>query len=121
MSRRTERVNDLIREELGEILVREVNDPRLASGMVSITEVRVSPDLRYATVYFSTLGSDEDHEAVLASLRQAAPYLHRLLRGRLREMRRVPELRFEFDPSLERGARLSALIREAAEHDAEAD
>ncbi|MCK6565615.1 MAG: 30S ribosome-binding factor RbfA, partial [Dehalococcoidia bacterium] len=62
MSRRTERVNDLLREQLSELIQREVKDPRVARGLVSITEVQVSPDLRHATVYVSHLGDSGERE-----------------------------------------------------------
>ncbi len=110
MSRRTERVGELLRQELSDLLIRGVKDPRVDHGLVSITEVVVSPDLRYATVYVSHLGRQEDRDEVLAGLEHAAPYLHTELLHRL-SLKHVPRLRFRFDPSIERGARLSALIQ----------
>jgi ribosome-binding factor A len=112
MTRRTVRVNELLREEISELLQREVKDPRLGEGLITVTEVQVSPDLRHATVFVSHLG-EGDHEAVLQGLNAAAPFLHRELVARL-TIRRVPELVFRFDPSIERGARLASLIREVS-------
>lgn len=118
MSRRTSRVNDLLREELSALLLRGVKDPRLSQGLTTITEVQVSPDLRHATVFVSHLGDDAEREEVLEGLRHSAPYLHRELVHRL-SLRNVPELTFRFDPSIERGARLAALIHEVSSHGAE--
>lgn len=111
MSRRTSRVNDLLREELADLLQREVKDPRVGRGLVSITEVQVSADLRHATVFVSHLGEDGERPAVLEGLARAAHFLHNELMHRLK-MRSVPDLVFRFDPSIERGARLSSLIEE---------
>jgi ribosome-binding factor A len=114
MSRRTERVNELLRHEVSELVGRELKDPRLGSGLLTVTEVDVSPDLRNATVYVSHLGEESERKDVLRALTSAAPFLHRELLRRL-DMRRVPELRFRFDPSIERGARLSDLIHSVAD------
>jgi ribosome-binding factor A len=114
MSRRTSRVNDLLREELSELLLREVKDPRVEHGLVSITEVQVSPDLRHAIVYVSHLGDETERAEVLLGLQHAAHFLHNELVRRLK-MRIVPELVFRFDPSIERGARLASLIHEVSE------
>lgn len=116
MSRRTSRVNDLLREELSALLLKGVKDPRVSQGLTTITEVQVSPDLRHATVYVSHLGDESEREEVLEGLRHSSPYLHRELMHRL-AMRNVPELTFRFDPSIERGARLASLIHEVSAQD----
>jgi ribosome-binding factor A len=108
MSRRTERVNELLREEISDLLLREVKDPRV-SGLVTVTEVDVSPDLRVAKVYISILGSEEDRDGTMAALGVASHFLHREIKRRL-TIKRVPELRFFRDDSMERGARLLALL-----------
>lgn len=113
MSRRTERVNELLRVEISELIQRELKDPRVDHGLVSITEVRVSPDFRRATVFVSHLGDDEERKAVLEGLQHSAHFLHGKLAHRV-SLRNVPQLVFEFDPSLERGAHLAALIAETA-------
>ena len=113
MSRRTDRVNELLRSEISELLLREVKDPRVGHGLVSITEVTVSPDLRNATVYVSHLGDDAERREVLAGLEHSAPFLQRELKHRL-ALRTVPALTFRFDPSIERGARLASLIHEVS-------
>jgi ribosome-binding factor A len=111
MSRRTDRVSDLLREELSDLIRREVKDPGVEHGLVSITEVVVSPDLRHATVYVSHLGEAGERDEVLRALGRAAHFPHRELGHRL-TMKRVPELIFRPDVSIERGARLTALIHE---------
>lgn len=113
MTRRTERVNGLLQQVISELLRREVKDPRI-SGIVTITEVDVSPDLRRAKVFVSVLGSDEEKAATLQALSAASRFLHRELRSRL-TMRRVPELTFIKDDSLAQGARILSLLEEATE------
>lgn len=113
MSMRTSRVNELLRAEISELLLREVKDPRVARGMVTITEVQASPDLRRATVFVSHLGSDQERKEALEGLQRSAPFMHRELVHRLK-MRNVPELTFRFDPSIERGARLTELIHQVS-------
>ncbi|MEP7216706.1 MAG: 30S ribosome-binding factor RbfA [Anaerolineaceae bacterium] len=115
MSMRTARVNELLREELSELIQREVKDPRVSRGLVSITEVQVSPDLRRAVVYVSHLGNEAERAGVLKGLESSAHFMHRELMHRLK-MRNVPELVFRFDPSIERGARLASLINKVT-HD----
>jgi len=112
MTRRTERINDLLREELSDLLRRQVKDPRLG-GLITVTEVEVSPDLRHARVFVSVLGSEEEREDAFRALEVARSFLRRELGKRL-SMRRTPDLSFRRDDSLERGARLLALIDEAA-------
>lgn len=113
MSRRTERVNDLLQEELSSLILTEIKDPRVSQGLVSITEVIVSPDMRHATVYISHLGDESARPGILEGLRHSEHWLHGELVRRLK-MKRVPEVHFRLDPSLERGARLAALINEVA-------
>ncbi|MBI2766432.1 MAG: 30S ribosome-binding factor RbfA [Chloroflexi bacterium] len=113
MSRRTNRVNELLREELSGLIAREVKDPRVSQGLTTITEVEVSPDLRRATVFISHLGDEAERGEVLKGLQQAARFLHGELLHRL-SLRTIPELTFRFDPSIERGARLASLIHEVS-------
>ncbi len=107
-SRRILRVNELLREELSDLLRRETEDPELQT-LISITEVDTSPDLRTAKVYFSTLGDDEQMARVLRRMRKAARFFRRELAARL-DMRHTPELDFQLDPSIARGARIMALL-----------
>jgi ribosome-binding factor A len=113
MTRRTERVSELLRAELSEILQREVKDPRL-NLLLSITEVQMSPDLKSARVYVSVMGDEAVQENALRAVRAATPFLRRTLRPRLGSLRYVPELSFVPDHSIEQGARLSALIDQVA-------
>jgi ribosome-binding factor A len=113
MSERMRRVNESVRQVLAEA-VPELKDPRI--GLVTVTGVETAPDLRHATVYVSVLGSGRKREATLAGLEAA----HGLLQSRLaRELRmkRTPQLAFEYDPSVERGVRMSQLIDELAPGD----
>jgi ribosome-binding factor A len=119
MTMRTTRVAELLREELADLILREVKDPRVGRGLVSITEVQVSPDLRRATVYVSHLGDEAERDDVLRGLQNSAHFMHRELMHRLK-LRNVPELVFRFDPSIERGARLASLINEVS-HNLAAD
>jgi len=113
MTRRIERVNELIKEELAALLQREIQDPRM-SAMTSITAVDTSPDLRNATVRVSILGSEDDVQQTMAALRHAAGFLRRELAGRIR-LRYVPELSFKLDTSIEKGARVLELLKEIRE------
>src|SRR5438034_10490593 len=113
MSERMRRVNESVRQVLAESLP-ELKGPRI--GLVTVTGVATTPDLRHATVYVSVLGSAKKRDATLRGLEAA----HGLLQARLgRELRlkRTPQLTFEYDPSVERGVRMSRLIDELAPGD----
>ncbi len=110
MSERMRRVNESVRQVLAEA-VPELKDPRI--GLVTLTGVDTSPDLRHATVYVSVLGSGRKRAATLAGLEAAHGPLQSRLARELR-MKRTPQLTFEYDPSVERGVRMSQLIDELA-------
>ena len=110
MARRIERVSSLMRHEISELLQRQVKDPRL-SNFVAVTEVSTTPDLRYAKVFVSCLGSEEEKEEMLKGLEAAANFLRNQLAKRLR-LRRIPELSFHWDDSIERGSHILQLIDE---------
>lgn len=110
---RAKRVAQQIQRALSELIRREVRDPRL--GMVTLTEVRMSPDLSYAQIYYSVLGADKDKAQEI--LDAAAEMLRGPL-GRALKLRHAPELRFVADELIESGARLSALINKAVSEDA---
>jgi ribosome-binding factor A len=118
MSRRTERVNDLIRDELSDLLLREVRDPRLG-GLISITRVEVTPDLFSARVFVSVMGTETEQKDALHALNAAAAFFHRELKQRL-QIRRVPFLSFRLDTSIAEGAEVLALMDEVARKDREA-
>jgi ribosome-binding factor A len=109
---RAKRVGQQIQRALSELIRRELRDPRL--GMITLTEVRMSPDLGYATVYYSVLGADP--RLAQEILTQAAEFLRGPL-GRALGIRHSPELRFVQDELIESGARLSALINDAVKKD----
>ena len=113
MSRRTEQVNELLREELSGLLAREVRDPRV-SGIVSITGVDVSPDLRHAKVWVSVYGSDEDRASPMEALHAARAFLRRELSHRL-HLKNTPDLVFEADTTMERAQELTDIMRRNAE------
>jgi ribosome-binding factor A len=115
MSRRTERVNDLIREELSDLLLREVNDPRLG-GLISITRVEVTPDLYNARVFVSIMKTAAEQSDALRALNAAASFFHRELKSRI-QMRRIPFLVFKLDTSIEEGAQVLAHIDEVIRGD----
>ena len=108
MSRRGERTSKLIRREISGLLEREVNDPRL-STLISVTEVSLSPDLRHAKVFVSTLGNEINKEDMLAGFNNASGFLRRELASHLK-LKYTPQLSFHYDDSIERGARLLKLI-----------
>jgi ribosome-binding factor A len=110
---RAKRVGQQIQRALSELIRRELRDPRL--GMITLTDVRMSPDLGYAKVYYSVLGADPHLAQEI--LTQAADILRGPL-GRALGIRHSPELRFVPDELIESGARLSALINEAVKKDA---
>jgi ribosome-binding factor A len=104
---RMRRVNEVIREVLAAAIATDLKDPRI--GFVTITHVETSPDLRSARVYVSVLGGSEERERTLAGLRSAHGFLQGRINAELR-MKRTPTLSFEYDDSIERGARISELI-----------
>jgi ribosome-binding factor A len=108
MSHRIERVNSLMRHEISGLLQRQVKDPRL-SQFVAVTEVSLSADMKYAKVFVTCMGSEEEKQAMLKGLGAASNFLRNQLAKRLR-LRRIPELNFEWDDSIERGDHLLQLI-----------
>ena len=108
--RRQERVNELLRDLLAEIVARELKDPRLEVTLLSITEVRVSGDLGHARVGVSVLGSHAEWEDVVAALNHGGPYIRRLLKPRL-AWRRIPALHFEADDRMARGQEVLELMQ----------
>jgi ribosome-binding factor A len=107
---RSARIADQIQRSLAEVIRLEVRDPRV--GLVTLTGVELSRDQSHAKVFFTVLGSGGEAEAAAQGLQNAAGFLRSELAHRL-TTRKVPELHFEFDESVERGVRLSRLIDEA--------
>ncbi len=121
MSRRSERLEDQIRADISDMLQRDMTDPRLTttSVMVSITDVELTEDLRYARVYVSILGSDEQTRDAFAAIRHAAGFIRHQLAQRL-SLRFVPELSFQLDPSVARGVRVLELMKQIENEEATA-
>jgi len=115
MSERMRRVNEALKEVLSEG-IGELKDPRI--GFVTVTGVSASPDLRQATVYVTVLGNERKRRATVAGLQSSHGVLQTRVNRELR-LKRTPQLTFEYDPTIERGVRLSQLIDELApeEHD----
>ena len=111
-TRRQRRVSELIHRELSMLLVREVRDPRLAD--VTLTEVRVTPDLQLARVYYTILGDAEEARAAGAALESAGGYLRTQLGARVR-LRLVPELVFQLDQSAAYGRHIDDLLAQISE------
>ena len=105
---RTERVSDLMRREVADVLFREVKDPRVRS--VTVTDVRLSKDLKNARVFFTTMLQGEALEEVHEGLRRAAGFVQRRVGGRL-QLRYTPHITFAYDSSLENGARMDSILR----------
>jgi ribosome-binding factor A len=104
---RPDRVGEEIRHELSALLAREVHDPGI--GFVTLTRVKVSPDLQLARVYYTLLGDEKAHQATEKALLRATPFLRRMIGARIR-LRRVPEIRFEFDKSVENQDRIEQIL-----------
>jgi ribosome-binding factor A len=116
--KRSDRVGALVQGVIAELLLRDVKDPRI--GMVTVTGVELSPDLKHARVYVSALGDDAARERSLQGLASARPYLQSQV-GRRLGLRFTPELRFALDPSLERAARIDRLLHEQGRGGGERD
>ena len=107
MSRRTERVNELLRDHLSTILTRDIKDPRI-NGIVTITAVETSRDLAFSRVWISVIGDKEAGQKTLQGLRSASGFLQRGLLSL--GLRRTPELSFVLDDSIERADRVSQIL-----------
>ena len=112
MTQRTDRIDELLKQEIGDLIAREIADP--AVGFVTITDVETSPDLRHAKVWVSVIGQPEARQASVQGLQRAMPFVRAQLGRRLR-LRRIPEFSVRLDDSVERGSRVLQLL-----HDLEA-
>ena len=108
MAHRIEQVNKLIRREISELLQRQVKDPRLDT-FLAVTEVSTSPDLKYAKVFVSHIGSEAEKQEILSVLSAASGFLRNELARRLK-LRRIPELSFRWDDSIKQGDHILKLI-----------
>ncbi len=109
MTARTDRVDELLRQEIGSIIAREIADPRV--GFATVTSVETTPDLRHAKVFVSVIGQAEDRKATLTALGRAMPFIQHELGKRLR-IKRIPQFHLELDETLERGTRVLHLLNE---------
>ena len=110
---RIQRIATLIKKEVAEMLIREVKDPRI--GMVTITGVAVSKDLRIAHIYYSALGSEKQIQDSVIGLRQAAKFIQREIGRRIR-LRYTPAIDFQFDHSLEYGSHIDKILQDLSLH-----
>ena len=104
---RMRRVDEAIRQVVGDALARDIKDPRV--GFVTVTDVKTSPDLRHARVYVSVLGGDEERESTLAGLRSAHAFVQARIASELR-MKHTPTLDFVLDETPERAARVGEIL-----------
>jgi ribosome-binding factor A len=106
-SSRMRRVNEVIRQVLGDVIATDLKDPRI--GFVTVTDVETSPDLRTARVYVSVLGGESERERALEGLRSSHGFLQGKIAAELR-IKRTPTLTFHYDESVDRGVRISRLL-----------
>jgi ribosome-binding factor A len=118
-SHRVERVAAQLRQEISEIIVRDLKDPRI--GMATITEVKLSPDLRNATVKVSVVGEEESRKAAIDGLEHAKGFIRRELGLRLSNLRFAPDLHFQLDEGVAYSVRVSQLLREAQQGEPHVD
>ncbi len=111
---RTRRVGEQVKRALGELIQRELRDPRL--GWVTITAVKVTPDFSHANVYFTLFGEDSSVENTLKALEHSAGFLRSKLSKSLK-LRTVPLLHFKHDESVERGSHMESLIDQVVAED----
>jgi ribosome-binding factor A len=114
-SQRAERVGDLIKREVSQIIQYELKDPGI--GFVTITAVELSSDLRHAKIFYSVLGDEKAKEGSSSALKRACGFIQHEIGKKLR-LKYTPEISFLFDPSVEYGARIETLITKI--HQAEA-
>ena len=108
LGRRVDRIEEQLRMELSEIIERELHDPRI--GLVTVTAVKVSPDLGHARVFISVLGGEQERKRALQGLKSAASYAKRSLSKRLHHLRRTPSLTFDYDETIETENRIEQLL-----------
>ena len=107
MSQRTQRLDELLREEISAVLARDVRDPRI--GFVTVTSVDVAPDLRHATVWVSVIGQPEERSQTLRALGRAMPFVRRELH--VLRLKGIPELHLRLDETAERGTRVLSILQ----------
>jgi ribosome-binding factor A len=118
MQYRSDRLAHELKNEVSNLIAREMRDPRV--GFATVTEAKVSPDLSHARIYVSVLGSTEEQRTTLAALNRASGFLRRALGTRLK-LRKSPQITFTLDQTIERGARMSQIIAQVAGEDPAAE
>ena len=109
MTARTDRIDQLLRQEIGAILSKDIQDPRI--GFVTVTDVETAPDLSVARVWVSVIGQPAERDVTMKALQHAMPFVRRELGGRL-SLRRMPELQLRLDDTVQRGTRVLQLLAE---------
>lgn len=109
MTARTDRIDELLRQEIGAILAKDVQDPRI--GFVTVTDVETAPDLSTARVFVSVIGQPAERDTTMRALHRAMPFVRHELGSRIR-LRRIPELQLRTDDSVQRGTRVLQLLHE---------
>ena len=109
MTARTDRIDELLRQEIGAILAKDVQDPRI--GFVTVTDVETAPDLSTARVFVSVIGQPAERATTMRALQRALPFVRHELGGRIR-LRRIPELQLRADDTVQRGTRVLQLLAE---------
>jgi ribosome-binding factor A len=109
MGNRPERVGEAIRDELSTLLARDVHDPGI--GFITLTTVKVAPDLQLARVYYTSMGDEKALRETAKALGRATPFLRRQVAQRLR-LRRAPELQFFYDESIARQDRIERILQD---------
>jgi len=115
MVKRTDRISEEIKREISDIIRNNIKDPRVPA-LLSVVSVDVSKDLRYAKVYVSVFGNDDEKKNAIEGLRSAAGYIRREIGHRM-EIRYTPEIQFEIDSSIERGVYITKLIDETVKNE----
>lgn len=105
---RLNRISEQMKKEISSIIMNEIKDPRVTE-MCSVVYVKVTPDLKYAKVYISIFGNDEEKSNSIKGLRSASGFIRKKL-GEYMKLRHLPEIHFEIDESIEHGARISQLL-----------
>jgi len=116
---RINRISEEVKKEVSNIIRSELKDPRLPS-MVSVVSANVTKDLRYAKIYVSVLGTDEEKKSAMQALKSASGFIRREV-GRRVQLRYTPELHFELDTSIEHGVYITKLINETVKEDDKGD
>jgi ribosome-binding factor A len=109
MKYRRERVQDFLREEISLIIQQEIKDPGL--GFITVIDVKMTDDLKFAKVYYSVFGSEEEKERTAQALKRATSYVKHLLGDKVR-MKYMPDIAFVYDTDQEKGARIEAILKQ---------